>query len=165
MQNKLLSPLGAFSHHRKSEAGAMPEREITFWKLEVMDNAFRFYLPDNKVDWAIEHDHLISGNVYKAHSPVDMLKMLDILEGMSPDFTHIEIQERILLMRKRLYSPGIFLNVHTRNTLFFEDLHLKSLNFLDFYKEHIHNNSEAYNQRDSGKTHNNSMGYGNDLIN
>lgn len=166
-KQKQLSPLGAATQRRRDseKPAVVSSEEKNYWKLEVMDNAFRFYLPDNTVDWAIEHDHLIADNVYDKQTPVGMMDMLETLEIMASAFTHIEITEKILLVRKRFYSPGLFLNIHERNILFFGDTHLKSLNFLDFYSEYIDNNKENFTNKYSNNKYKTDIEYADKIIN
>lgn len=109
------------------------------WKMEQLDNAFRFYLSEfQDKELLIEYDELIAaGPAYNRQEPLNILDVLKRLEELVPNFYGVQISEDILLIRKRLeLSRGLSL-LNGSKQLFMKDDTLKTINFLDFYREYI----------------------------
>ena len=116
------------------ETGEKIRSTKNYWKLEVLDSAFRFYVIDSDVEWFVEHDKLTGSEAYSGQKPWSVKSVLDLLEKRSEGYSHIEINSDLILIRKRMEdSPGLVISFKEKQIDFFEDTSLYRFNFLDFF--------------------------------
>ena len=109
-----------------------------FWELEELQNAFYFFVRfSNTEPFFVEFDELTAaGSAYKTRGPLNMMDMLEILEELSPGFAGINLPSDARLIRRRLSrSPGLSLEIPGESGIFMKEATLKTINFLDFYRE------------------------------
>lgn len=123
-----------------SEDGGGENNQPIYWELEELENAFYFSVPAYSIEpLFIEHDELTAaGPAYKQRGPLHMLDLIVMLESLAPGFVGIKISLNMTLTRQRLSrSPGLSFEVSGKTTNFMKDETLKTLNFLDFYRDII----------------------------
>lgn len=128
--------LGIIGGKNRGIKGSVRGKAI--WKLEVLTNAFKFYIPNlPDIELFLEYDELAAaGPAYDQKPPLNILDVLQRLEELAPDFYGVQMSEDTLLIRKRLrLSKG--LHVNGRENIFMKDDTLETINFLDFYNEFL----------------------------
>lgn len=116
-------------------------RPEVFWQMRELENAFHFFMPKLPAvePLFLEYDELTAiGEAYKERGPLNILDVLNTLEKLAPDFAGIEVAESVKLLRIRLsQSRGLMLEVGEKPFYFMRDETLKTINFLDFYKDSL----------------------------
>ena len=125
------------------------KNEREFWNLIKMDTSFQFVLgdsekPEKEVFFELAELYA-EGEAFEDDNPLNADDVLESLEEECPDFEGIRIDGRqIKLIRKRLIKKGLLL-VNGSKKDFYSDKSLSTINFADFYDEHLSGKNDTTN--------------------
>jgi triphosphoribosyl-dephospho-CoA synthetase len=139
----------------KNEKPLKDSRPGLFWQMQELENAFHFFmaeLPEIEPLF-LEYDELTAiGEAYKERGPLNILDVLDTLEKLAPEFAGIEVAEGVKLLRTRLsQSQGLILEVEGKPFYFMRDETLKTINFLDFYRDSLADKIKIFSAEGNGE--------------
>jgi hypothetical protein len=131
--------------------GAAWADQSPIWKINELENAFYFFVPNTKKEIYLEHDELSAeGEAYKERGPLNILDVVELLEEETPDFHSMVLSPAAFLIRKRLpRSTGVTLEIDGKIIIFIKDATLTTINFIDFYFDFLKPKLRGQNEADN----------------